>query len=66
MNKFWEKKRPFVNGELIGPKIQSNLYNLEDYKFVMFDIYCKSTDTYWSQATVTGIAEKLGFDRQKL
>ena len=60
------EKETFVNGELIGPKIQSNLYNLEDYKFVMFDIYCKSTYTYWSQDTVTGIAEKLGFDRAKI
>ena len=66
MNKFWEKKRPFVNGELIGPKIQSNLYNLDDYKFVMFDIYCKSTDTYWSQDTVTGIAENWVLTEQKL
>jgi hypothetical protein len=32
----------------------------------MFDIYCKSTDTYWSQEAVTGIAEKLGFDRAKI
>ena len=60
------EKEAFVNGELIGPKIQSNLYNLDDYKFVMFDIYCKSTDTYWSQDAVTGIAEKLGFDRAKI
>ena len=60
------EKEAFVNGELIGPKIQSNLYNLDDYKFVMFDIYCKSTDTYWSQDAVTGIAEKLGFDRTKI
>ena len=66
MNKFLGEKEAFVNGELIGPKIQSNLYNLDDYKFVMFDIYCKSTDTYWSQDTVTGIAEKLGFNRAKI
>ena len=37
------EKEAFVSGELIGPKIQSNLYALDSIKFVMFDIYCKST-----------------------
>ena len=57
------EKEAFVNGELIGPKIQSNLYNADSIKFVMFDIYCKSTFTYWSQEAVTEIAEQMGFDR---
>ena len=57
------EKEAFVSGELIGPKIQSNLYALDSIKFVMFDIYCKSTDTHWSQDAVTGIAEQMGFDR---
>lgn len=57
------EKEAFINGELIGPKIQSNLYGLDSIKFVMFDIYCKSTFTYWSQDAVAGIAEQMGFDR---
>ena len=56
-------KEAFVNGELVGPKIQSNLYGFDSIKFFMFDIYCKSTFTYWSQEAVTGIAVQLGFDR---
>ena len=31
-------KEIYLHGELIGPKIQSNLYNLNDYKFILFDI----------------------------
>lgn len=52
-----------LSGELLGPKVQGNLYGLSDYQFIAFDIFCKTTNTYWSQDAVTEIAEKLGFAR---
>lgn len=28
-----------LQGELVGPKIQNNIYNLKDYEFYVFDVY---------------------------
>lgn len=49
-------------GELIGPKIQNNIYNLEDYKFVLFDIHNNTTNTWWKRETVEEKAEELNLD----
>lgn len=49
-------------GELIGPKIQSNFYKLEDYKFILFDIHNNTTNTWWSREKVEQIAKELNLD----
>lgn len=55
-----------LSGELIGPKIQGNLYKLSEYKFILFDIYNITTDAWWNQSTVTEIAEYLNLERVKV
>jgi ATP-dependent RNA circularization protein (DNA/RNA ligase family) len=49
-------------GELIGPKIQSNFYKLEDYKFILFDIHNNTTNAWWSREKVEQIAKELNLD----
>lgn len=49
-------------GELIGPKIQSNFYKLEDYKFILFDIHNDTTNTWWRREKVEEIAKELNLD----
>ena len=61
LEQIFGEKEVFICGELIGPKIQNNLYNLKEYRFYVFDVFCKTTDTYWDFKYVKDIAEKLGF-----
>lgn len=49
-------------GELIGPKIQSNFYKLEDYKFILFDIHNDTTNTWWRREKIEEIAKELNLD----
>jgi RNA ligase (TIGR02306 family) len=35
-----------IQGELVGPKIQGNIYKLDDYKWYVFDIFDIDTQTY--------------------
>lgn len=52
------------NGELIGPKIQSNLYKLNDYKFICFDIgelrLIQGEHIWYSRAALEGICTEFG------
>ena len=56
-------------GELLGPKIQSNFYCLNDYKFVLFDVFNVTTNTWWKQDSdefplnVTSIAKEFNLER---
>ena len=56
---FGEKTVQFC-GELIGPKILNNRYNLDDYKFVVFDI--KINDVYINREAVKEITNVLYMD----
>lgn len=57
------EKTVYFHGELIGPKIQSNLYNLDDYKFIVFDI--RINNTYLNYLDVVNIAITFGLDFAK-
>lgn len=56
---FGEKTVQFC-GELIGPKIQSNIYKLDDYKFIVFDI--KINNVFISREFVKEITNTLYMD----
>lgn len=55
-------KTIYFSGELIGPKIQSNLYKLDDYKFVCFDISELRGDNriWYSRGALEGICTDFG------
>lgn len=57
------EKEAFVHGELLGEKIQGNLYNVSDFKFYVFDIYSKTDNVFWKQEAVDVFAKELGFER---
>ena len=59
--KFGETNVQFC-GELIGPKIQNNLYKLEDYHFIVFDVYFPDKKIWASMETRQSICEDLGLD----
>lgn len=61
--KFGEKSVCF-HGELIGPKIQSNLYKLENYKFICFDIseVKEGVRVWYSRAALESICTDLYMD----
>lgn len=56
-------KEAMVHGELLGPKIQSNLYDVDDFKFYVFDIYNKTDGVFWKQESVDFYAKQFGFER---
>lgn len=57
------EKEAMVHGELLGPKIQSNLYDVDDFKFYVFDIYNKTDGVFWKQESVDFYAKQFGFER---
>ncbi len=57
------EKEAMIHGELLGPKIQSNLYDLSDFKFFVFDIYNKTDNVFWRQEVVDHYAKEFGFER---
>lgn len=57
------EKEAMVHGELLGPKIQSNLYDVDDFKFYVFDIYYKIDGVFWKQESVDFYAKQFGFER---
>ena len=63
--KFGAKHITF-SGELIGPKIQSNLYKLDDYRFICFDIselrILKDNRIWYSRPAVEGICSDFGLE----
>ena len=56
-------KEAVIHGELLGPKIQNNLYDVSDFKFYAFDIYNKTDNVFWRQEVVEHYAQMLGFER---
>ena len=62
LEQIFGEKEAFICGELIGPKIQNNYYSLTEYKIFVFDVYCKTTDTYWEYKYTKELAEYIGFD----
>ena len=54
-----------IHGELLGPKIQSNLYDLSDFKFFVFDICNKTDNVFWRQEVVDHYAKEFGFESKK-
>ena len=60
------EKEAFVHGELLGPKIQSNLYGVSDFQFYAFDIYNKTDNVFWKQDVVDIYAKQFGFERAPL
>lgn len=56
-------KEAVLHGELLGPKIQNNLYDVSDFKFYAFDIYNKTDSVFWTQDSVETYAKMLGFER---
>jgi ATP-dependent RNA circularization protein (DNA/RNA ligase family) len=59
---YYGEEEVIFHGEFVGPKIQGNLYNLDDYKFIVFDIYSVTKDVYYSQPVVKCIAENFGLE----
>ena len=57
------EKEAMIHGELLGPKIQSNLYDLSDFKFFVFDICNKTDNVFWRQEVVDHYAKGFGFER---
>lgn len=60
------EKEAVIHGEILGPKIRSNLYEFSDFKFYAFDIYNKTDDTFWKQDVVEMYAKMLGFERSPI
>lgn len=57
------EKEAMIHGELLGPKIQSNFYDLSDFKFFVFDICNKTDNVFWRQEVVDLYAKEFGFER---
>lgn len=49
-----------IQGELIGPGIQGNIYKLQKHEFRVFDIYDVKLGNYVSSAVRDGICQELG------
>lgn len=58
------EKTVYFNGEIIGPKVQGNLYNLDDYEFILFDV--KINNVYVNFGAVIDIAVLFGLKFAKL
>jgi RNA ligase (TIGR02306 family) len=59
------KQIPFdlcVQGELLGPGIQKNKYNLSNYQFKLFNAFNIETQKYLSYKETVDIARTLGLD----
>lgn len=51
-----------IQGELIGPGIQGNIYKLTKHKFMVYDIYDVKAGTYLSTLARTRMVKQLGLD----
>lgn len=56
------EKEALIHGELLGPKVQSNLYDVSDFKFYAFDIYNKTDNVFWRQDSLEHYANMFGFE----
>jgi RNA ligase (TIGR02306 family) len=55
-----------IQGELVGPNIQGNKYNLKEHKFFVFDIYCIKSQQYYTPKERWLLTEQLGLDHAPL
>lgn len=77
-NAFWKAARKYYiekkmldaemdnivfQGELIGPNIQGNIYNLKDYMFVVFDVFDVENQQYLCSDERIYLTESLKLDR---
>jgi RNA ligase (TIGR02306 family) len=51
-----------IQGELIGPGIQGNIYNLKETKFYVFDIYNIQTGGYLDPADRHALIDRMGLN----
>ena len=51
-----------LQGELIGPGIAGNKYNLDDYKIYMFNLFSMKTMKFVSMLKAKATLESIGFD----
>ena len=59
--KMLDRKLDFaIQGELIGPGVQGNIYNLKDHQFRVFDIYLIENGTYMFPSDRQILVESLG------
>ncbi|HET8688318.1 MAG TPA: RNA ligase (ATP) [Methanosarcina sp.] len=72
-NTFWQVARKYdlinkltahglniaLQGELIGPGIEGNIYGLKDYEFRLYNVYDINTASYWSQDDRLALAKEL-------
>lgn len=49
-----------IQGELVGPDIQGNIYGLTKFQWVVFDIFCIDTQKYLAPEEVKDICDVLG------
>lgn len=76
-NAFWKAARKYdiekkmkdsgmdnivLQGELIGPSIQGNIYNLNDYMFIVFDVFDVDSRQYLCSDERTYLVESLKLD----
>jgi hypothetical protein len=58
----WFGDKEFIlHCELVGPKIQSNPYSLEENRIYLFDIYNKTNNSFWPQESLYSVAIDAGF-----
>jgi len=51
-----------IQGEIIGPKIQKNKYNVKELKFYVFNIFNITTQVYLPFAVLVAFCEKYGLE----
>lgn len=51
-----------IQGEIVGPNIQGNLYKLNDVKFFVFDIYDAEKGSYMSPHDRRQLCEQMGLE----
>jgi RNA ligase (TIGR02306 family) len=51
-----------IQGELVGPSIQGNIYNLSETKFYVFDVYNIQTGEYLKPIDRRNLIDRMGLD----
>lgn len=49
-----------LQGELVGPGIEGNIYGLKDYQYYLYDVYDVDTEKYFTPDERQALAEELG------
>lgn len=53
-------KELVIQGEIIGPGIQKNKYNLKELDFYVFNVYNKKTDEWYGRHGIEAVCDTLG------